>query len=160
MLKALWKKEMILEFDVNCDFGILFKGKVWSKMHVEEEIIYFHHFDKYGKICLDWNKICQLISDILTYKGNCSVVEMIKKFINYKWRILCYVFCWNCGDLTYCKKCNVRLYCSCTQKGCLRTGWTEFYVSFSNDLPNCWCTDCHVLCCWNGLCSHEEIDIV
>ena len=65
--------------------------------------------------------------------------------------------CNECGDIVYCPVCDVKLKCICVQRMCGRFKWIEKkmlfngFVSMTNDYPNCWCTDCHYVCCWNLL---------
>ena len=155
------ESKLYLEFDLFA-MGIFLKEfEVWSPIYMKQEINYFDNLPQYAKFCLDSVRIYKLISDISLYNdNNCDFMEIVQKFINYKWVIHCLALCWKCGDMTYCKKCNVRLHCSCASALCTGLFWKEHQVSMTNDLPNCWCVDCHILCCWNRSLCTSEINIV
>jgi len=152
------KVKLNLGFDF-LQFGIFLQElELWSSIYMKEEVNYFNNFEKYAKFCLDWKRVYRLVTDILTYSNNCTLMEIIQRLINYRWRIYRLVLCLKCGDIIYCKKCNIRLKCSCTEwLECSRFGWNENYISITNDLANCWCVDCHIVSCWNSLLSRNEI---
>ena len=41
--------------------------------------------------------------------------------------------------------------CQQSMCGCWMWIKNKAYISFTNDYPNCWCTDCHRASCWNRL---------
>ena len=160
-IECIEECKLDLEFDLLGLGVFLQEFKLWLSRYMEEETNYFNHLENYENICLDWSRICKLIADVLIYNGeNCKIEEIVRKFVDYKWRIYCLAFCWKCGDLTYCKKCNVRLYCSCSQVLCTKDSGIEDQISMTNDLPNCWCVDCHVVDCWNACLCWNEFAIV